>query len=224
LDKQTGKKVWAARGTGDKAGYASPTLIEAQGLRIILAMNQKALIGVNADNGELLFRYEHTTKYDVNATDPIYHDGHIFISSGYGSGCELLKLTVDGGKASVGRVWESKKLDNHHGGVILLDGYLYGSSHGGRWVCLKFETGEVMYAEGGVGKGSLTYADGMLYTFSENRKMGLVEATPSGHTVISQFELPSGGEAPSWAHPVVCGGRLYLRHSDQLSALDIKAE
>jgi hypothetical protein len=107
--------------------------------------------------------------------------------------------------------------------VILLDGYLYGSSHGGKWICLKWDTGEVMYSESGVGKGSLTYADGMLYTLSENRKMGLVKATPTGHTVVSQFELPSGGPGKSWAHPVVCGGRLYLRHSDQLSAYEVSA-
>jgi outer membrane protein assembly factor BamB len=222
LDKTTGRTVWAAEGTGDLAGYASPVLAECQGLRMILTMNQKALIGVGADRGDLLFRHEHVTRYDINATAPIYHDGHVFISSGYGAGSELLKIRVDGQQAAARQVWESKELDNHHGGVILLDGHLYGSSHGGKWICLKWETGEVAYAERGVGKGSLTYADGMLYTFSENREMGLVKATPDGHTVISQFELPSGGPGNSWAHPVVCGGRLYLRHSDSLFAYNVR--
>jgi len=224
LDKATGETVWAAKGTGDKAGYATPTVAECQGLRMVLAMNAKALVGVNADNGDFLFRHPHETKYDVNATSPVYHEGHIFITSGYGSGSEMLKLSVDGRKASVEPAWAAKELDNHHGGVLLLDGHLYGSSSKGKWVSLNWETGEVAYSEGGVGKGSLTYADGMLYTFSEKRKMGLVEATPSGHTVISRFELPSGGPGNSWAHPVVCGGRLYLRHSDQLSAFDVRAE
>ena len=226
LDKGTGKIVWVAEGTGDLAGYASPVLAECQGLRMILTMNQKALIGVNADTGDLLFRHEHVTDWDVNATDPIYHQGHVFICSGYGSGSELLKINVDGGKVSVEQVWESKELDNHHGGVLLLDGYLYGAAHpgSGKWVCLTWDTGEVMYTERGVGKGSLTYAEGMLYTFSEIRKMGLVAATPAGHTVISQFELPSGGKGKSWAHPVVCGGRLYLRHSDSLFAYNVRAE
>jgi len=224
LDKNTGKTVWAAKGTGDKAGYASPILVEDRGLRMILAMNAKALIGVNADNGDLLFRYPHETKYDVNAANPIYRDGHVFISSGYGSGSELVKLSFKGNQVSAERVWEAKQLDNHHGGVILVDGYLYGSSAGGKWICLKWETGEVMYSERGVGKGSATYADGVLYVLSERRKVGLVEVTPAGHTVTSQFEIPSGGPGPSWAHPVVCGGRLYLRHSDQLSAYNVRAE
>jgi len=227
LDKQTGRTVWAAESTGDAAGYASATLAECQGLRMILTMTAKAFIGVAADTGRLLFRFEHITKYDVNATMPIYHDGHVFISSGYGSGSVLVKLKVDGDQAAVEQVWESKELDNHHGGVILLDGYLYGAAHSsnrGKWICLDWKTGELMYAEKGVGKGSATCADGMLYTLSERRDVGLVAAKPGGHEVISRFKMPSGGEGPSWAHPVVCGGRLYLRHSDQLCAYNLQAE
>jgi outer membrane protein assembly factor BamB len=222
LDKMTGKPVWTAKPTGVKASYASPVLAECQGLRMILTMNSKAFLGVNAHNGELLFTFPHETMYDVNATSPIYHDGQVFICSGYGSGSALLKIKIEGQKASVDPVWESKDLDNHHGGVILLDGYLYGAASRGNWVCLKWETGEKMYAEHGVGKGSLTYADGMLYTLSEQRDIGLVEATPKAHKVISKFKVPSGGEGPSWAHPVVCGGRLYVRHSDQLFAYDVR--
>ena len=224
LDKTSGETVWTARSTGDKAGYASATLAECQGLRMILTMTAKALIGVNADNGDLLFRHEHVTKYDVNALKPIYHDGHVFISSGYGSGSELLKLNVRGDKVTTDVVWTFKELDNHHGGVMLLDGYLYGASARGTWFCLDWKTGRKMYGEKGIGKGSVTYADGMLYMMNEKRGVGLAEATPAGHTVVSQFEIPSGGEDPTWAHPVVCGGRLYLRHSNRLFAYDVRAE
>jgi len=228
LDKKTGKTVWTARSTGDLAGYATPALVEYQGLRIILAMTQKALIGVNADNGDLLFRHPHETKWDVNATTPIFHDGQVFITSGYSAGSEILKLKVEGKTASVETVWQSKDLDNHHGGVVLLDGYLYGAAHEARgagrnpWVCLDWKTGERKYAEKGVGKGSLTCADGMLYTLSEKEDVGLVRATPEGHEVISRFKLPKGGKGPSWAHPVICGGRLYLRHGDRLYAYDVR--
>ncbi len=225
LDKNTGKTVWTAKSTGGKAGYATPAQAEHEGLRMILAMNQNALVGVNADGGGLLFRHEHRTQYDVNATTPILRDGQIFITSGYGSGSEMLKLTVDGKKASVERVWESQELDNHHGGVVFLDGCIYGAAHnkhGGGWICLDWKTGKMMYAEKGVGKGSLTCADGMLYTYSENRKVGLVQATPDGHKLTSQFTIPKGGEGPTWAHPVVCGGTLYLRHGDLLFAYDVR--
>jgi len=229
LDKMTGQPVWkAASAEGDKAGYATATLVECEGLRIILTMTEKALIGVDADGGELLFRFEHRTRYNVNATKPIYHDGHVFISSGYGTtGSTLVKLSVDGKKVTVEQVWNSRELDNHHGGVILLDGFLYGAAHNfnnGKWICLDWKTGEMQYAERGVGKGSLTCAEGMLYTLSESRDVGLVKATLEGHQIISQFETPEGPEGPTWAHPVVCGGRLYIRHGDSLYAYDVRAK
>jgi len=223
LDKRSGKTVWECRGIGDKPGYASPIVFDYNGLRQIVTLTSRAAVGVNAETGKLLWRFEHRTAHDANIPTPIYHDGHVFIDSGYGSGGALLKLTVDGDNASVEQVWRTRALDNHHGGVILVDGYLYGSSHGGRWTCLDFRTGKQMYSEPGVGKGSLTYADGMLYTYGERGTAGLVEATPTGHRVISQFKVPSGGRGRYWAHPVVCRGRLYLRHSDALYAYDIKA-
>ncbi|NQU25227.1 MAG: PQQ-binding-like beta-propeller repeat protein [Candidatus Nealsonbacteria bacterium] len=224
LDKTSGKPIWTTPGTGNAAAHATAALAECEGLRVILAMTAKSLIGVRADTGELLFQHEHITKHDVNATTPVYHDGHIFITSGYGTGSEMLKLTVQGDKASVERVWKCKELDNHHGGVVLLDGYIYGCSARGRWMCLDWKSGEIKYSDKGVGKGSLTVADGMLYTLSERNKMGLVRATPDAHVVVSRFDVPSGGSAESWAHPVVCGGRMYLRHSDKLYAYDVKAE
>lgn len=177
---------------------------------------------MNAANGDLLFRFPHETNYDVNATTPLFHDGQIFITSGDGTtGSVMLRLMVDGSKARVEKVWASRELDNHHGGAILLEGFIYSAAHkftGGKWICLDWRTGDKKYAERGVGKGSLTYADGMLYTWSERRDVGLVKATPDGHEVVSRFETPKGPEGPTWAHPVVCGRRLYLRHADNLYA------
>ena len=223
LDKMTGKTVWAAKSTGENAAYATPTLVEHQGLRILMNMTAKALIGVNADTGELLFHYPHETQYDVNATTPLFHDGQVFITSGYGSGAEMLKLTVDGAKVSVEKLWDAKQFDNHHGGVLLWDGHIYGCSHGGKWICLEWKTGKVAYTDRGVGKGSLTYADGMLYTLTENHVMGLVVADPKAHKVVGRFNLPAGGEGESWAHPVVCDARLYIRHGDALFCFNLKA-
>ena len=224
LNKQTGDTVWECKGAGDKPGYASPIVIDHKGIRQIITMTSRAVIGVEADTGRLLWRHEHKTSYDANIPDPIFHDGHVFICSGYGSGAELLKLDVQGKEVSVERVWRTKALDNHHGGVLLVDGYVYGSTHRGRWVCLDFKTGEAKYAARGGGKGSLTYADGMLYTYSERGTVGLVKATPDGHVVISQFRVPRGGRGPNWPHPVICDGRLYLRHGDLLFCYAIKSQ
>jgi outer membrane protein assembly factor BamB len=223
LDKRTGETLWKSPGVGgDRAGYASPTLAVHQTLRMILTMTSRHVIGVHADTGELLWQFEHVTPWDENIFSPIFHDGQVFISTGHRVGSVMLKVIVEGQKASVQEVWRSRELDNHHGGVILRDGYLYGSRWSPGWACLAWQTGQTMYSERGVGKGSLTYADGMLYTLSEGGQMGLVPATPEQHTVVSRFPLPAGGTGPVWAHPVVCGGRLYLRHGDMLYAYDVR--
>jgi len=226
LDKRTGKTVWKSpTAAGDLAGYASPSLGEHRGLRMLFTLTAKAAIGVNADNGDLLWRFEHVTPFDEMITTPLYHDGHVFLSTRT-AGSVLLKLEVDGKKASVREVWRAKKLDNQHGGVILLDGFLYGSCHvnnNGRWMCLDWGSGAAQYDEPGVGKGSLTFADGMFYVMNESGTVGLVKAIPSAHEVVSRFKLPRGGDGPTWAHPVVCGGRLYLRHGDFLYAYDVRA-
>ena len=226
LDKKTGSVVWTAEGTGDKAGYATVSIVEFAGRRMILTMSGKALVGVDADNGKLLFRYEHETKHDVNATQPIFNDGMVFITSGYGAGSEMVKLTASGGRITAERAWETKDLDNHHGGVILLDGYLYGAAMKRNWICLDWETGQTKYSEEGVGKGAVTCADGMLYTQAEDEKkrtVGLVKPTPEGHQLVSQFTFPEGGKGKVWAHPVVCDGRLYIRHGDKLYVYSVKA-
>lgn len=225
LDKRTGETVWKApSAAGDPPGYASPTLVEYSGLRLIVTLTLKAMIGVNADTGALLWRVPHESYSDENILMPLFHEGYLFVST-LQAGSVKWKLNVEGDKASVTEVWRSKELDSHHDAVILLDGYVYGASriyNSMLWVCLDWKTGAKKYAEKGVGRGSVTYADGMLYTLSEKGVMGLVRATPEHFEVVSQFEIPTQGEGPYWAHPVVCGGRLYLRHSDYLYAYDVK--
>jgi len=123
------------------------------------------------------------------------------------------------------------EMDNHHGGVVLLDGYIYGSTCiynrvGGRspWICLDWKTGKRQYVDHGVGKGSLTVAGGMMYILSKDGTMGLVTPSPKAHTVVSRFDPPKGGLGPWWAHPVVCDGRLYIRHGLRLYAYDVRAK
>jgi len=226
LDKATGRTVWKSPGVNEPAGYASPILVEYNGLRMLLTMASRSLIGVHAGDGQMLFHFEHfTPRYVANCVTPTYHDGRIFISGGYGLGSVLLKLAVGGDQATVQPVWRTKNLDNRHGGVILRDGHVFGAGHmsdHGKWVCLDWNTGRVAYADRGIGEGSLTCAGGLLYALSEQRKVGLLRPTPARYDLISQFKIPEGGEGPSWAHPVVCGGRLYIRHADRLYAYDVQ--
>jgi outer membrane protein assembly factor BamB len=228
LDKNTGKTVWRAPSVGEPAGYTSPILVRYQGLRIILAVSQYQLIGVNADTGELLWQFKHykSGPFCICAL-PAYHDGQVFLTAGYGKGSVLLQIKVQGRKTSVEPIWRSADLDNRQGGVILLDGYLYGVANrnsSSKWICLDWKTGKTMYAERGLGEGSLTYADGMLYVLSEKGKVGLVRPTPIRHELTSTFRIPKGGDGPVWAHPVVCGGRLYIRHGDFLYVYGVRAK
>ena len=250
LDKRTGRTVWKSPSAqGDAAGYASCILGEFSGLRILMTLTAQALIGVNADTGDLLFRQKHVTPFDENITMPLYHDHHVLVSTRT-IGTKLFKINVDGARFRKGTVpfsrrenrdspqvvllqlltlrWHSEQLDNQHGGVILLDGYLYGAGHArnrAKWVCLDWKTGREIWAEKGPGKGSVVYADGMLYTLSEKRRtVTLLPATPDGYTVTGEFTIPNQGIGPTWAHPVVCGGRLYIRHGDFLYAYDVRAE
>ena len=223
LDKQTGRTIWASPSAGDLAGYSSPTLAEHAGLRMIHTMTARAVIAVNADTGDLLWRFEHISPFDENVIAPIWHDGHVFISTRT-TGSVLLKVDVAGTRAKATPVWRSQDLDNHHGGVIFWGGYLFGSCVSPVWTCLEWRSGRTMYRARGVGKGSLTCAGGMLYTFGENGRMALVEPTPQEHRLVSQFQIPQGGTGPSWAHPVVCDGRLYVRHGDCLYVYDVRQQ
>jgi outer membrane protein assembly factor BamB len=223
LNRRNGHVVWQSPSVGELAAYGSPILVEHDGLRMIVTMTSKSVLGVAAEDGALLWRVDHETRWDESNFTPLYHDGHIFVSTQF-TGSVLIKMNVDGGSCTVQRVWENTELDNHHGGVVLVDGYLYGSgrANGGRWACLDWRTGELTFSERGVGKGSVVAADGMLYTLSERGEMGLVPATPERHEPVSQFTIPDRGSGPVFAHPVVCGGRLYIRHGDFLYCYQLR--
>jgi len=110
-------------------------------------------------------------------------------------------------------------MKNHHGGVVLVDGYIYGFSSS-ILACIDFESGILRWQNRSVGKGSLTYADGHLYILSEGNLVALAEANPDEYVEKSRFEIADQG-FPSWAHPVVCGGKLYIRNQGSLTAYDI---
>jgi outer membrane protein assembly factor BamB len=224
LDKKTGEMVWKAPGIDELAGYASPVLFEFAGMKIISTLTAKSFIGVNAATGELLWRIKHESYADENVMLPIYHGDRLFIST-LAAGSVQWRMTGAHGAIQLDEVWRTKEMDNHHGGVVLFQGNLYGTStvkNGNQWVCLDWRSGQKKYQDEGVGKGSLTCADGMLYTLSIDRVVGLVRPTPEGMELVSSFEIPEGGEGKSWAHPVVCGGRLYIRHGEFLYVYQVR--
>jgi outer membrane protein assembly factor BamB len=231
INKHTGKTVWACTGIGDKPGYVSPIIVDYKGLRQFITLMSASAISVNADTGELLWRYDHPIPYGANISTPIYINGHIIIFGTFGFGATKLKLNVDGKNCTIDKVWNTAELDNEHGGVVLVNGYLYGHADGNHkwrhWACLELETGKTMYSVDGLpagASGTLTYADGMLYLIGEPGNVALVPADPNNFNIVSQFQLPKEGEGPAWAFPVVCGGRFYIRHGEFIYAYDVRYE
>jgi len=225
LDKMTGKTVWTCRGTDDKPGYCSPILVEHEGLRQIVTMMATSIVGVHAESGQLLWQVRHETPFDENITMPLYHDGHVFIVSRT-TGSRLLRLEVKGEACSAREVWASQALDVQHEAALLLDGHVYGTAmtvRNGPWVCLDFATGVRRWSDPGIGRASLTWADGHIYAVNFGGTVALVDPSPAGFRAVSRFQLPKGGKGPVWAHPVVCGGRLYLRHDETLFCYDVSA-
>jgi outer membrane protein assembly factor BamB len=223
LNKKNGKLIWTNNKIPGTVGFSSPVLAEYGGYIQIINMTSNCVYGADSKTGKLLWTLDYENQRSNNVTDPIFHNGHVFVSSGYGKGSALIKLSVSGEKINPEIVWHTDLMDSHHGGVILNEGYLYGAGHNERgWFCLDFMTGKQMWK--GRGKGSITYADGMFYCLEEKGTMKLVTATPDKYELVSSFEVPNGGKGMHWAHPVVCGGRLYVRHMDKLFAYDIRSK
>ncbi len=222
LDKRTGKTVWTSKALSDEYGYCAPLLVEHGRARLVVTMTGRAIVGIEAATGKLLWRHPYRNRYGGHHVTPIYHDGHLFATSGFGRGGVMLKLSASARQATV--LWANPRLDTHYGGVVLRNGHLYGSTHRRRtWVCLEWATGKLCYEEKGLGKGSVAAAGGMLYCYGENGVVALVRANPKRFELVSSFRITQGtGE--HWAHPVICGGRLYVRHGDELMAFAVKDE
>jgi len=221
LDKMSGQTVWVAKELSDEAGYASAIVADVQGVRTIMTLTGEAGIGVRAADGKLMWHQRNVANRTANIATPIFFDDKVFYTSAYGTGAALFGLTAQGGEIKAQQIYFTREMQNHHGGVVLVDGYLYGFNNS-ILSCLKFSTGETMWRNRSVGKGSLTYADGRLYLLGEDNVVGLAEAVPGGYRETGRFKIADKG-LPSWAHPVVSGGRLYIRNQDTLAAYDVRA-
>jgi len=224
LNKKTGELLWQTKDFTDAAAYASLLPVEIEGVRQYLQLTGESVVGVGAD-GLLLWRAERKGKTAVIPT-PIYHDRHIFVTSGYGIGCHAFRITRTGNAFKAEQLYASPGLENHHGGVVRVGDYVYGHSGKGGWTCMELKTGKVAWQHEGVGKGAVSYADGHLYCRSESGRRGtiaLVAATPAGYQERSRFDQPDLSGKNTWPHPVIANGKLLIRDQDLLLCYDIQA-
>ena len=235
LNKKTGELIWktkqedAGENGKDGAGYSSIVISHAAGRKQYVQLTGRGVIGVDARTGKQLWNYNRVANGVANISTPIIFGDHVFSSTGYGTGAALLKISEQGGKFDAKEVYflEAGQMQNHHGGMILLGDYLYfGHGHNkGFPRCINMATGEVQWKDRGPGKGSAAvgYAEGLLYYRYQNGIMALIEANPKEYKLRGTFEIATK-HAQSWPHPVIAGGKLYLRDQDELHCYNIRAQ
>ena len=227
LDKLSGQKIWQSKDFTDGAQYASIIAADHGGKRQYIQLTQKNFVGVDATNGDVLWTTTFDGKTAVVPT-PIFHYGCVYVASGYGAGCKMIRLSASN---EVEEVYVNKNMTNHHGGVVLVGDHLYGYSDGKGWVCQNFKTGEMVWNEKNkLGKGSLTCAGGKLYCYDERKgEVALIDASPTGWQEHGRFKIdPQTTQRSSsggiWTHPVVADGKLFLRDQELLACYDIGAK
>jgi outer membrane protein assembly factor BamB len=235
LDKTNGEEIWRSSipRIGDKgrdgAGYSSVVISHGGGIKQYVQLIGRGLIGVEAETGRFLWGYNRVANDVANISTPIIHGDYVFASTGYQTGSALLKLSREGDGVQAEEIYflQSNIMQNHHGGLILHEGYIYtGTGHNkGFPVSVKFETGEVAWGpirNDGSDSAAIAYADGRLYFRYQKGLVILVEATPEAYREHGSFRIPDVSK-PSWPHPVITGGRLYLREQNNLFCYDVSA-
>jgi len=231
-EEEVGMKFMGPQNTG--AAYSSAIAIEFGGQRQYVQFLAMTVAGVSAADGKLLWRYDRPANgMRINISTPLYDDGQVFATSSYGAGGGLARLTKNAnGEFAAEEVWFSKSMENHHGGVILYDGALFGANGGnggGYLACLDFKTGEVLWNEAEsskrrVTKGSVAFADGRIYYRTEEGPIVLIEPSRKEYLERGRFDQPERTDKPAWAHPVIANGKLYIRDQDTLFCYDVKAK
>jgi outer membrane protein assembly factor BamB len=221
LNKADGSVLWKCEGPGGlSAAYSSVIAADIDGQRQYIQLMNGVVVGVRADDGKFLWRTKHPLA-DIACSTPVVHDNYVFAATSYGKGGGLTKLTRDGDTTKAEDLYFTKDMKNHHGGMILVDGYLYGSDEG-LLTCLEFTSGKVMWQERAPGKGSIALADGRLYYRNEGGPIFLVEVNPQKYVEHGQFKQPDRSGEPAWPHPVIANGKLYIRDQDVLLCYDVK--
>ena len=224
LDADSGRTIWRTKSFTDGAQYSSPISIIHLGKKQYVQLVMKNIVGIDPGNGSVLWKSKWPGKVAVIPT-PIFSNGHVYVTSGYGVGCKLVKL----GDNYPTNVYENKVMKNHHGGVIKVGEHLYGYSDGVGWACQDFKTGKLIWNEKkALGKGAIAYADNRLYCQGEgDGRLILIDASPTGWKTHGEFTISPQTKKRNpkgriWTHPVICDGMLYLRDQEYILCYDIK--
>jgi outer membrane protein assembly factor BamB len=223
LAKNSGRLVWGSP-IGDPAAYASVIKVMIGESKQYVNLTSKGVVGVDAKNGKLLWRYDAPASRLANCATCITSGDTVFAASGYGNGGGRVQIEPSDGGFTASQMYFTKKMQNHHGGMVLVDGVLYGCSDPSVLTCLDYKTGKVKWTDRSSGKCSVLWADGMLFCRNENGPISLVEATPKGFNLKGRFDQPDRSDRNSWPYLVIANGVMYVRDQDMLLAYDVRGE
>ena len=233
LDKHTGATVWIADEWTDQSGYSSPIVAVVDGVRQYIQQSDKGVAGVNAEDGKLLWNVIMPGYRTAVVPTPVFKDNTVFVTAGYNAGCAGIRLSKRGETFHAETMYNNKNMVNHHGGVVLVNGHIYGFSDVSGWTCLNFITGETVWNTGrtrrsdNIGKGAILAVNDRLILLEETSgTMVVIAASPDGWKEYGRMELPERTEINSmnnmvWAHPVIANGKLYIRDQNMLFAFDL---
>jgi hypothetical protein len=229
---ENGNVVWETPPFNEGTQYTNPLLIEDKGMKVIVTHTVTYIIGVNAANGKLLWKFNFAAVNDDKRggrnyiQTPLYRDGFVFAANGYGQTAAKIKINFDGSEPTL--VWKNPQINPHVGGMVLIGNYIYSSTHDtnskGRWICVDWTTGKTMWITNWYNKGSVISAEGLLYIYEEKSgNLALVRPNSEKLDIISSFKVTKGN-GPYWAHPVIDKGRLFVRHGDYMAVYSLKAK
>ena len=233
LDKNTGATVWRSKEWTDIACYSSPIVADVDGVRQYIQQSGDGVAGVRAEDGKLLWRVTVPGYKTAVIPTPVYHDNTVFVTAGYNAGCAGIRLTKSGDTFKAETIYNNKNMVNHHGGVVLIDGHIYGYADNNGWTCLNLKTGESIWKtgssrrSGNVGKGAVLAVNDRLILLEERSGlMAVIAASPAGWKEYGRMEIPERTKIEStnnmvWVHPVIANGTLYIRDQDLLFAFDL---
>ena len=236
LDKATGKEIWRTRAGAlgssglDGAGYSSIVVSNGAGVKQYVQLMGRGVVGVRASDGKFLWSYNKVANDTANISNPLVSGDYVFAATGYQQGSGLVKLEKagDGVSATEQYFLNGRTFQNHHGGMVLVGGFIYGGQghRMGLPICLELATGRKVWGgdirNAGKGSAAVIYADSHLIFRYENGLVMLIEATPLGYKEKGQFEIPNGS-ALSWPHPALADGKLFLRDQNRLLVYDLES-
>ena len=233
LDKNTGDVVWRTKELTDAASHSSPIIVVVNGIRQYVVLTAKNVTGIAAKDGRLLWKVPiEGGAREVSAVipTPVFFDDMVYVTNGYEVGCIGIKLTTDGDNVKAETIYKNRDISSQHGGVVLINGYIYGYTESRTWACQNLKTGEMAWSERNTvtGKGAiLGVNDRLLLLDMQNGRSAVIAASPEGWKEFGSMDLPERTKIVTqdnnvWTHPVVANDRFYIRDQDLLFCFNMK--